>query len=127
MPFYHQLGGFPAKRHMAFRKDDGGIYYEHLMGNLGFTGLQSLLYTLRRPTTVKAVEAAWVHAAGGGPGRRAAHAPPAHPPPGSGRRQRRAGPRLAAVQRRHRPVPGPAHRAPTTSSTATPGPTRSST
>jgi homogentisate 1,2-dioxygenase len=29
------------------------------MGNLGFTGLQSLLYTLRRPTTVKSIEVAW--------------------------------------------------------------------
>jgi len=60
MPYYHQLGRIPAKRHVAFRKDDGSIYYEHLMGNLGFTGLASLLYTIRRPTTVKAVEEAWV-------------------------------------------------------------------
>jgi homogentisate 1,2-dioxygenase len=60
MPFYHKLGDFPAKRHTAFRKDAGGIHYEHLMGNLGFTGLQSLLYTLRRPTTVKSIEPGWV-------------------------------------------------------------------
>ncbi|MBM4129754.1 homogentisate 1,2-dioxygenase, partial [bacterium] len=60
MPVYHKLGRLPAKRHVAFRKDDGSLYYEHLMGNLGFTGLQSLLYTLRRPTTVKAIEPAWV-------------------------------------------------------------------
>jgi homogentisate 1,2-dioxygenase len=59
MPYYHQLGRIPAKRHVAFRKDDGSIHYEHLMGNLGFTGLQSLLYTLRRPTTVKSIETAW--------------------------------------------------------------------
>ncbi len=59
MPFYVKRGKIPAKRHTAFRKDDGGIYYEHLMGNLGFTGLQSLLYTLRRPTTVKKIEVAW--------------------------------------------------------------------
>jgi homogentisate 1,2-dioxygenase len=59
MPFYHKLGTFPSKRHTAFRKEGGGIHFEHLMGNLGFTGLQSLLYTLRRPTTVKAVEFAW--------------------------------------------------------------------
>jgi len=52
MPFYHKLGDIPPKRHTAFRKQDGGIYYEHLMGNLGFTGLQSLLYTVRRPTTL---------------------------------------------------------------------------
>jgi homogentisate 1,2-dioxygenase len=56
MPFYHKLGRIPHKRHTVFRKADGGIHYEHLMGNLGFTGLQSLLYTLRRPTSVKSVE-----------------------------------------------------------------------
>jgi len=59
MPFYTKLGRIPAKRHTAFRKDDGSIYYEHLMGNLGFTGLQSLLYTVRRPTSLKSVEVAW--------------------------------------------------------------------
>ena len=60
MPFYHKLGDFPSKRHVAFRKEGGGIHFEHLMGNLGFTGLQSLLYTLRRPTTVKAIEPGWI-------------------------------------------------------------------
>ncbi len=59
MPFYQRLGRIPAKRHTVFRKDDGGIHYEQLMGNLGFTGLQSLLYTLRRPTAVRSVETAW--------------------------------------------------------------------
>jgi homogentisate 1,2-dioxygenase len=49
-------GKIPHKRHTAFRKDDGGIYYEHLMGNLGFTGLQSLLYTLRLPTAILGAE-----------------------------------------------------------------------
>jgi homogentisate 1,2-dioxygenase len=52
MPFYHRLGKIPPKRHTAFRKDDDTLYPEHLMGNLGFSGMQSLLYTLRRPTTV---------------------------------------------------------------------------
>ena len=57
MPFYHQLGKLPPKRHTAFRKEGSdGIYYEHLIGNLGFTGLQSLLYTIRRPTAVKSIE-----------------------------------------------------------------------
>ncbi len=59
MPFYHSLGSIPPKRHTVFPNPEGGIYYEHLMGNLGFTGLQSLLYSLRPPTTVKAVEVAW--------------------------------------------------------------------
>jgi homogentisate 1,2-dioxygenase len=56
MPFYHRLGELPPKRHTVFPRPDGGIHYEHLMGNLGFTGLQSLLYTVRRPTAVKRVE-----------------------------------------------------------------------
>ncbi|MEZ4387395.1 MAG: homogentisate 1,2-dioxygenase [Candidatus Krumholzibacteriia bacterium] len=52
MPFYHRLGDVPPKRHTVFPKEGGGIHYEHLMGNLGFTGLQSLMYTRRRPTSV---------------------------------------------------------------------------
>ncbi len=56
MPFYHKLGKIPHKRHTAFRKDNGGIYYEHLMGNLGFTGIESLLYSIGRPTEVLRVE-----------------------------------------------------------------------
>jgi homogentisate 1,2-dioxygenase len=59
MPYYHRLGQVPPKRHTVFPKERGGIHYEHLMGNLGFGGLQSLLYTLRRPTAVRSVERAW--------------------------------------------------------------------
>ena len=56
MPIYHQLGEVPRKRHVAFRKDDGGIHYEELVGNKGFTGPSSLLYHLRLPTAVKSVK-----------------------------------------------------------------------
>ena len=69
MPIYHKLGRLPAKRHVAFRQADGSLYYEQLMGNLGFSGLQSLLYTLRRPTTVKAVTMAWTTPREAEPGR----------------------------------------------------------
>ncbi len=55
MPIYHQLGRVPRKRHVAFRKDDGSLYYEELVGNQGFAGLSSLLYHLRLPTAVKSV------------------------------------------------------------------------
>jgi len=55
MPIYHQLGRVPPKRHQALRKDDGGIHYEELVGNQGFTGPASLLYHLRLPTVVKSV------------------------------------------------------------------------
>ncbi len=56
MPYYCRRGKIPHKRHTAFRKEGGGVYYEHLMGNLGFTGLQSLLYTLRLPTAILRAE-----------------------------------------------------------------------
>lgn len=44
MPFYHRMGEFPQKRHIQFRKDDGGLYREELMGLEGFSGIQSILY-----------------------------------------------------------------------------------
>jgi homogentisate 1,2-dioxygenase len=53
MPIYHSLGQFPRKRHTAFRKPDGGLYAEELMGHEGFTGTSSLLYHVHPPTTVK--------------------------------------------------------------------------
>lgn len=56
MPFYHKLGTVPHKRHTVFPRADGTIHYEHLIGNLGFTGLQSLLYSLRLPTSLQGIE-----------------------------------------------------------------------
>jgi homogentisate 1,2-dioxygenase len=53
MPVYHTLGEIPRKRHTAFRKPDGGIYAEELMGHEGFVGTSSLLYHIHPPTTVK--------------------------------------------------------------------------
>jgi homogentisate 1,2-dioxygenase len=53
MPIYHTLGQIPRKRHIVFRKPDGGIYAEELMGHEGFTGTSSLLYHVYPPTTVK--------------------------------------------------------------------------
>jgi homogentisate 1,2-dioxygenase len=44
MSFYHKLGQFPHKRHTQFRKPDGGLYREEVMGLEGFSGLQSILY-----------------------------------------------------------------------------------
>ena len=55
MPFYHTLGKIPRKRHIAFRKPDGGLYAEQLMGHEGFTGTSALLYHVHPPTTVKSV------------------------------------------------------------------------
>jgi len=53
MPMYHALGEMPRKRHTVFRRPDGGIYAEELMGHEGFTGTSSLLYHIHPPTTVK--------------------------------------------------------------------------
>lgn len=44
MPFYHKVGEIPHKRHTQFRKPDGGLYREEVMGLEGFSGIQSLLY-----------------------------------------------------------------------------------
>jgi homogentisate 1,2-dioxygenase len=52
MPFYHTLGAIPRKRHIVFRKPDGGLYAEELMGHEGFVGTSALLYHVWPPTTV---------------------------------------------------------------------------
>ena len=56
MPIYHTMGQIPRKRHIAFRKPDGGLYAEELMGHEGFTGTSSLLYHTHPPTTVKSAK-----------------------------------------------------------------------
>lgn len=53
MPIYHTLGQVPKKRHIVFRRPDGGLYAEELMGHEGFIGTSSLLYHVHPPTTVK--------------------------------------------------------------------------
>ena len=55
MPRYHQLGSIPHKRHTAFRKKDGNLYYEQLFGTIGFDGMSSLLYHTHPPTAVKEI------------------------------------------------------------------------
>lgn len=56
MPYYHRLGSCPPKRHVQFRKPDGTLYKEEVMGLEGFSGLQSILYHHFAPTRVKAAE-----------------------------------------------------------------------
>ncbi len=55
MPIYHQLGKIPQKRHTTFKKKDGSLHYEQLFGTIGFDGMSSLLYHLRRPTMVNEI------------------------------------------------------------------------
>jgi homogentisate 1,2-dioxygenase len=55
MPHYYRLGEIPHKRHTQFRRPDGALYHEELMGIRGFSGNKSLLYHLRPPTRVHKV------------------------------------------------------------------------
>jgi len=52
MPLYHHLGQIPPKRHQIFRRPDGELYREELIGNFGFNGPSSLLYHREQPTAV---------------------------------------------------------------------------
>ena len=52
MPFYHQMGKIPAKRHVVYRQENGSLYHEELVGTQGFSGLSSLVYHLHPPTRV---------------------------------------------------------------------------
>src|SRR5574338_466597 len=56
MPFYHKLGQIPHKRHTQFRKPDGGLYREEVMGLEGFHGIESILYHHYLPPRVLKVE-----------------------------------------------------------------------
>ena len=56
MPFYHKLGHVPHKRHTQFRKADGSLYSEQVMGTKGFSGVEAILYHHYPPTAILAVE-----------------------------------------------------------------------
>ncbi|MBA2555478.1 MAG: homogentisate 1,2-dioxygenase, partial [Geodermatophilaceae bacterium] len=52
MPYYRRVGEIPHKRHTAFRKPDGGLYAEELMGIEGFSSDSALLYHDGLPTAI---------------------------------------------------------------------------
>jgi homogentisate 1,2-dioxygenase len=52
MPYYRSVGDVPAKRHVRVPGPDGGLLYEELMGEEGFSGESSLLYHLRSPSAI---------------------------------------------------------------------------
>lgn len=52
MPYYHQLGSIPHKRHTQFRKPDGSLYSEQLFSTEGFSNDYSLLYHHHPPTAI---------------------------------------------------------------------------
>ena len=52
MAFYRQVGRVPPKRHTQFRRPDGGLYSEELMGEEGFSSDSSLLYHAGIPSAL---------------------------------------------------------------------------
>src|SRR3954452_25244423 len=56
MPYYRVVGEVPRKRHVQFRRPDGGLYKEELMGEDGFSSDSSLLYHRHAPTAIVKAE-----------------------------------------------------------------------
>ncbi|KAF0816657.1 MULTISPECIES: homogentisate 1,2-dioxygenase [unclassified Cytobacillus] len=54
--FYRQMGRIPHKRHTTFKKSDGTLFREQVMGTKGFSGTQSILYHHYMPTEVARTE-----------------------------------------------------------------------
>jgi homogentisate 1,2-dioxygenase len=52
VPYYRAVGEIPRKRHTQFRKPDGGLYAEELMGIEGFSAESALLYHAGLPTAI---------------------------------------------------------------------------
>jgi homogentisate 1,2-dioxygenase len=50
--YYRQMGKIPHKRHTMFKKEDGSLYREQVMGTRGFSGTESILYHHSMPTEV---------------------------------------------------------------------------
>ncbi len=47
---YHSAGQIPHKRHIQFRKPDGGLYWEEVFSTEGFSNKYSILYHINQPT-----------------------------------------------------------------------------
>jgi homogentisate 1,2-dioxygenase len=64
MPTYLRFGDVPPKRHTRLAREEGksfkgeGMCYEHVVTTAGFNRAYSIMYHLRPPTRVKAIEAA---------------------------------------------------------------------
>ena len=56
MSHYHSLGKIPRKRHVIFRKPDGGLYAEQLVSTEGFSDTYSLVYHIHPPTAVLKID-----------------------------------------------------------------------
>ena len=56
MAYYQRRGSVPPKRHTQHRNPDGGLYYEELMGEEGFSSDSSLLYHRGLPSAIVAAQ-----------------------------------------------------------------------
>jgi homogentisate 1,2-dioxygenase len=52
MAYYRHVGEVPPKRHTQHRRPDGGLYYEELMGEEGFSSDSTLLYHRAIPSAI---------------------------------------------------------------------------
>ena len=52
MAHYQRIGDVPHKRHTQHRSPEGGLYFEELMGEEGFSSDSSLLYHRRLPSAI---------------------------------------------------------------------------
>ncbi|MCX6304571.1 MAG: homogentisate 1,2-dioxygenase [Bacteroidetes bacterium] len=59
MSHYFSLGQVPRKRHVVFRKPDGGLYAEQLVSTEGFSDTYSLVYHCHPPTMVTKIDQAY--------------------------------------------------------------------
>lgn len=55
MPHYIRLGTVPRKRHTQFRRPDGELYTEEVVGAEGFSGISSICYHIHPPTLVERI------------------------------------------------------------------------
>ena len=56
MAHYRSVGTVPPKRHTQHRTPEGGLYYEELMGEEGFSSDSSLLYHRNIPSAIASAE-----------------------------------------------------------------------
>ena len=56
MPYYTRIGDVPDKRHTQFRRPDGELYTEEVVGAEGFHGISSIAYHIHEPTLVERIE-----------------------------------------------------------------------
>lgn len=55
MPHYVRIGQVPQKRHTQFRRPDGELYTEEVIGAEGFSGISSIAYHIHPPTVVEQI------------------------------------------------------------------------